>query len=163
MTANNEHRDESETGMVDEKDRAGRPDAELAARRNRGIAAYSRIFAVPENEVPAAMAGAVGPVFAEEAFLSAGGAAWSDPALTPRDRSIIVICALAAQGVSGDRLSTHLRLAHRNGLGHGALTAMMTLLANYLGYPRASLAMESVQRVADAGLLDGPSGHDTQR
>lgn len=162
MTGNKEHRDEGETSTVDENDGTGRPDAELAARRNRGIAAYSRIFAVAENQAAAAMAGAVGPVFAEEAFLSAGGPAWSHPALTPRDRSIIIICALAAQGVSGDRLSTHLQLARRNGLGHEALTAMMTLLANYLGYPRASLAMESVERAADAGLFDGPSGQDAQ-
>jgi hypothetical protein len=35
-------------------------------RRERGIEAYSRIFDVPEKEVPAAMAARVGPVCAEE-------------------------------------------------------------------------------------------------
>ena len=40
--------------------------ADPAHRRERGIEAYARIFDVPEEDVPAAMAGRVGPVFAEE-------------------------------------------------------------------------------------------------
>ena len=155
MTTGQAHPDELATGAVDENDDIG-PATEVAARRARGIAAYAQIFLVPEPEVVAAMVGRVGQVFAEEAFHSAGGAAWSHPALTPRDRSIVVITALAAQGVSGDRLNAHLRLARRHGLDHEALTAMMTLLAIYIGYARASLAMESVERAADAGLLDDP-------
>lgn len=121
-------------------------------RRERGIAAYARIFAVPEEDVPAEMAAVVGPVFAEEAFVSAGGPAWSHPALTPRERSIAVVTSLVAQGVTGDRLDSHLRLARRNGLDREALTVLMTLLAGYLGYPRASVGMESVARVADSGV-----------
>jgi 4-carboxymuconolactone decarboxylase len=122
--------------------------ADPARRRARGIEAYARIFDVPEEDVPAAMAGRVGPVFAEEAFMSAGGPAWSHPALTDRERSIVIITALAAQGVAGDRLDSHIRLAQRNGLGYEALTAMMTLTTNYIGYACGSQAMEAVQRVA---------------
>ena len=122
--------------------------ADPARRRDCGIEAYARIFDVPEEDVPAAMAGRVGPVFAEEAFMSAGGPAWSHPALTDRERSIVIITALAAQGVAGDRLDSHIRLAQRNGLGFDALTVMMTLTANYIGYARGSQAMEAVQRVA---------------
>lgn len=48
-------------------------------RRERGIAAYADIFAVPAAEVAAAFTGRVGPVFTEEALQSAGGAAWSHP------------------------------------------------------------------------------------
>jgi 4-carboxymuconolactone decarboxylase len=114
------------------------------ARRARGIEAYARIFGVPAAEVPAAMASRVGPVFAEEAFASAGGPAWSHEGLTARDRSIAIITALVAQGVSGDRLDTHLRLANEHGIDYDGLTALMTLLANYVGYPYASAAMESV-------------------
>jgi hypothetical protein len=67
-----------------ETDDTGRR-ADPAHRRARGVEAYARIFDVPENDVPendvpAAMAGRVGPVFAEEAFMSAGGPAWSRPA-----------------------------------------------------------------------------------
>ena len=118
-------------------------------RRQRGIAAYARILAVPEQDLPAAFAARVGPVFAEEAFQTVGGAAWSHPALTGRDRSIALITALTAQGVSGDRLLTHLRLAQQHGLDAAALTALMTLLAPYLGLPRASLAMETVHQLTD--------------
>lgn len=118
------------------------------SRRARGVSAYAKIFAVSEQEVPAALAARVGPVFAEESLQAAGGAAWSSPALTGRERSIAVITALAAQGVAGDRLATHLQLAQQNGLDEDALTALMALLAIYLGYAKASLAMEPIHRSA---------------
>jgi 4-carboxymuconolactone decarboxylase len=85
--------------------------ADLAHRRERGIEAYARIFDVPEKDVPAAMASRVGPVFADEAFLAAGGPAWCHPALTDRERNMVIITALAAQGVVGDRLDSHIQLA----------------------------------------------------
>jgi 4-carboxymuconolactone decarboxylase len=116
-------------------------------RRERGISAYARIFGVPEADLPATFAKRVGPVFAEEALQTAGGPAWSDPALTDRERGIAIITALAAQGVADDRLATHLRLAQQNGLDRDALTALMMLLAGYLGYPHASLAMEAVNNL----------------
>ena len=79
-------------------------------RRERGVQAYARIFDVPEKDVPAAMAGRVGPVCAEEVFLAAGGPAWFHPAITDRERSMVIIAALAAQGVAGDRLDDEARL-----------------------------------------------------
>jgi 4-carboxymuconolactone decarboxylase len=127
-------------------------DAASDVRRARGVAAYARIFEVPDDQVTAAMASRVGPVFAEEAFHFAGGAAWADPALTGRDRSLAIITALVAQGVSGDRLDTHLDLARKNGLDDDALTALMVLLAGYLGYAHASLAMETIH-ACQAALL----------
>jgi 4-carboxymuconolactone decarboxylase len=76
-------------------------------RRDRGIAAYAKIFDVPEAEAPTTFARRVGPAFADEAIRTAGGAAWSDPALNDRDRSIAILTALTAQGVTDDRLRTH--------------------------------------------------------
>jgi len=131
--------------------------ADFQSRRQRGIAAYARIFAVAEQEVQAAFAGRVGPVFTEEALQSAGGAAWSHPALTGRDRSIAIITALTAQGVSGDRLNTHVNLGRQHGLDEDSLTALMTLLAGYVGYPRASQAMETVH------LMFGATSGDADR
>jgi 4-carboxymuconolactone decarboxylase len=122
--------------------------ADPARRRERGIEAYARIFDVPEKDVPAAMAGRVGQVFAEEVFLAAGGPAWFHPAITDRERSMVIIAALAAQGVTGERLDSHVRLAQRHGLDYEALTAMMTLITNYIGQARGSQAMEAVHRVA---------------
>jgi 4-carboxymuconolactone decarboxylase len=84
---------------------------------------------------------------ADEVLHAAGGPAWSDPALTDRERGIAIITALAAQGVTDDRLATHIRLAQHNGLDHDALTALMILLAGYLGYPRASLTMETINNL----------------
>ncbi|WP_171064105.1 carboxymuconolactone decarboxylase family protein [Actinomadura soli] len=118
-------------------------------RRERGIAVYAEIFDVPERDVLAVFSARVGLPFAEEQLQAAGGAAWAHPALTGRDRDIAVITALTAQGISGDRLATHLRQARQHGLGEDALTALMTLLAGYLGYPRASLAMEAVHDAFD--------------
>lgn len=46
------------------------------SRRDRGIAAYARVFALPGQDVPAAFAELVGPAFAEEAPQAAGGAGW---------------------------------------------------------------------------------------
>jgi 4-carboxymuconolactone decarboxylase len=125
--------------------------ADPAHRRERGIEAYARIFGVPQKDVPAAMAGRVGLVYAEEVFLAAGGPAWFHPALTDRERSMVIITALAALGVAGERLDSHVRLAQRNGLDYEALTAMMTLVTNYLGQGYGSQAMEAVQRVAGPG------------
>jgi 4-carboxymuconolactone decarboxylase len=119
-------------------------DAAPADRHARGVAAYARIFRVPEDQVAAAFTSRVGPVFAEEQLQAAGGAAWADPALSGRDRSIAIITALVAQGVTDDRLGAHLDLARQNGLDDGALTALMVILANYLGYAHASLAMEII-------------------
>jgi 4-carboxymuconolactone decarboxylase len=126
-------------------------EAAQASRHALGVAAYARIFGVPENQLPAAFASRVGPVFAEEQLQAAGGAAWADPALSGRDRSIAIITALVAQGVTGDRLGAHLDLARRNGLGEDALTALMVLLASYLGYAHASLAMEVIHARGAAG------------
>jgi 4-carboxymuconolactone decarboxylase len=131
---------------------------DLAQRRERGIEAYARIFDLPEKDVPIAMAERVGPVYAAEVFLAAGGPAWFHPALTARERSMVIIAALAAQGVTGDRLDSHVRLAQRDGLDYEALTAMMTLMINYIGQARGSQAMEAVERVAGAGS-PAPASH----
>ncbi len=122
----------------------GSDSRECRSRRERGISAYAATFAVSEQEVPAAFAARVGPAFAEEALQAAGGAAWSHPGLTGRERSMAIITALTVQGISGDRLTTHLRLGRQHGLDQEALTALITLLAGYVGYPRASLAMETI-------------------
>jgi len=123
---------------------SGPPDLRETTRRENGVSAYAQIFGMPEQDVPEALAARVGPVFAEEALQAAGGAAWSSPALTGRERSIAVITALTAQGLAGDRLATHLRLGLQNGLDHDALTALMALLTVYIGYAKASLAMETI-------------------
>jgi hypothetical protein len=53
--------------------------------------------------------------------------------------------------VAGERLDGHVRQAVRSGVGYEVLTAMMTLVTNYVGQARGSQAMEAVQRVAGPG------------
>lgn len=129
----------------------------MTERREHGLAIYARILDVNHDEVAETFAARVGPVFAREALEAAGGDAWSNPALTGRERNLAIITALTAQGMSGDRLSTHLQLARAEGLDEAACTALMTLLADYLGYPRASLAMEAIHGwFRSMGATPGP-------
>lgn len=129
----------------------GQGNGGLGLRRDRGIKAYARIFGMSAEQVPTAIVGRVGPVYAEEVFLAAGGPAWGDPGLTDRERSMVIVAVLATLGVAGERLDTHVELALRSGASYEALTAMMTLVTNYAGQARGSQAMEAVQRVAGAG------------
>jgi len=82
-------------------------------RHDRGVAVYTEIFQLPAAQAQQAMTDRVGPEFANEAFEAAGGAAWSHPALSARERDIAVITALASQGVGGERLRSHLELGLR--------------------------------------------------
>lgn len=119
-------------------------------RRDRGLIAYSKIFEVVPSEVLDAFDTVVGRDFAEEALHAAGGQLWWSPALTDRDRSVAIVTALVCQGISGDRLSTHLRLARQHGMDSAALTALMIVLATYAGYAHASQGMEAVHRSTQA-------------
>ena len=85
-----------------------------------------------------------GDRFGEEAIYSAAGA-WVDDALSLRDRSLIVVAALITQGGVEDRLRGHVRWAVEHGSTREELEALVTLLAVYVGYPRASAGMEVVR------------------
>jgi 4-carboxymuconolactone decarboxylase len=110
-------------------------------RWTRGIAAYAGQFGIAEEQVPEHMAGMLGDRMAREAIHAAGGA-WVDDCLCARDRSLIVVASLVTQGGSEKRLRGHLRWALEHGATHEELEALVTLLAVYAGYPRASAAME---------------------
>lgn len=118
-------------------------------RTATGRAVYARNFEVDEAEAERLLTERVGAGFAREAFEAAGGIGWQSTALTDRDRSIAVIAALVGQNVTDQRLSTYLSLARRNGLDQQSLTALMVLLAAYVGQPYASVAMETVHRTTD--------------
>jgi 4-carboxymuconolactone decarboxylase len=124
--------------------------ADLSARATAGRETYARNFGVSPAEAERLMVRRAGPVFTREAYEAAGGPGWQSTALTDRDRSIAVIAALVSQHVTDDRLSVYLSLARRNGLDLDGLTALMVLLSAYVGQPATSLAMQAVQRPADA-------------
>ncbi len=113
------------------------------SRWSRGTAAYARQFGVREDEVFNLLAGSLGERMATEAINAAGGA-WCDDVLSQRERSLIVVAALAAQGGVEERLRLHVRWALAHGVTVEELDAAAALLAVYIGYPRASVAMEVI-------------------
>jgi 4-carboxymuconolactone decarboxylase len=113
-------------------------------RYERGLDAYASQLRIPRDEVPQWFAERFGERFAEEAINAAGGA-WPDDALSLRDRSLIVVAALIAQGGVEPRLRSHVRWALDHDVTAEQLEALATLLAVYVGYPRASVGIEIVR------------------
>jgi 4-carboxymuconolactone decarboxylase len=115
-------------------------------RAARGRAAYAGQFRLPEAEAVAELQRTIGERMAAEAINAAGGA-WVDDCLSLRDRSLVVVTALAAQGGVDARLRGHVRWALDHGVTPEELEALAALLAVYAGYPRASVAMEVIREV----------------
>ena len=115
----------------------------MSDRYERGLKAYASQFGIAEEDVAGWFADRHGARFGEEAINAAGGA-WNDDELSLRDRSIVVVTALIAQGGVEERLRGHVRWALEHGVTPAELEAIVALLAVYLGYPRASTAGEIV-------------------
>ena len=65
---------------------------------------------------------------------------WARKALSPRDRSLITLSALAAMGRL-QQLPWHLSFARQNGVSHEEITELFTHLAFYAGWPAAVSAL----------------------
>ena len=117
-------------------------------RDDRGVRAYASQLGIASEDVPAWFAERVGERFGREAINAAGGA-WMDDVLSLRDRSLIVVAALIAQGGVEERLRSHVRWAVEHGSNRDELEALTTLLAVYVGFPRASVGMEIVRQELD--------------
>lgn len=111
-------------------------------RYARGIVAYASEFGIEESAVEAYMSEMVGERMAREAIMAIGGGAWEDDVLSLRDRSLVVVASLISQGGVDARLRAHIRWALEHGVSPEQLEALITLLAVYVGYPRASIGME---------------------
>jgi 4-carboxymuconolactone decarboxylase len=118
--------------------------ADVDERYERGLDAYASQFGIPREDVPAWFAERMGERFGTEAINAAAGA-WTDDCLNLRDRSLVVIAALVAQGGLEARLRGHVRWAVEHGSSREELEALVTLLAVYVGFPRASEGMEIVR------------------
>lgn len=68
------------------------------------------------------------------------GDLWRRSDLTPRDRSLVTIAALAAGGDS-EQLAFHIRRGVENGLTQAEIGEAFTHLAFYAGWPKASAAI----------------------
>ena len=120
--------------------------ADESARWQAGLAAFASQFRVPEEEVFDFMRSRFGERIAREAIM-ATGVVWTDDVLTLRERSLVVVAALAAQGGVEGRLRSHVRWALDHGATPDELDALAALLAVYAGYPRASAATEVIREV----------------
>lgn len=65
---------------------------------------------------------------------------WQRGELSPRDRSLITLSALAALG-RAQQLPWHLDFARKNGLSHQEIIEAFTHLAFYAGWPAAVSAI----------------------
>ncbi len=117
-------------------------------RYEDGLRAYASQLGIAPEEVPAWFTERFGERFGREAINAAAGA-WTDDCLSPRDRSLIVVAALITQGGVDDRLRRHVRWAVEHGSNREELEALVTLLAVYAGFPRASVGMEIVRQELD--------------
>jgi 4-carboxymuconolactone decarboxylase len=119
--------------------------AENGSGRREVVAVLAAQFGVSEEELPAFMADRFGERIAEGA-IAAGGAVWTDDSpLTARERSLLVLAALVTQGGVEARLRAHFRLALHNGVTPDELDAAVAFLAVYVGYPRATAAIEALR------------------
>jgi 4-carboxymuconolactone decarboxylase len=116
-------------------------------RWQAGLAAYASQFQIREDEVHEYLRSRLGERMATEAIL-ATGAAWTDDCLSLRDRSLVVLAALAVQGGVEARLRTHVRWALDHGATPDELEALAALVAVYAGYPKASVAIEVFREVS---------------
>ena len=114
-----------------------------------GIAAYASQFGLPEEEVFGHLSSRFGERMATEAVQAAGGAWEADSPLSLRDRSLAVLTALAAQGGLEERLRPHVRWAIEHGATRAEIEALLAFLAVYIGYPRASVAIEIARQELD--------------
>lgn len=101
------------------------------------------------------LVGDVTPKLAELTDEVLFGDVWARPELAPRDRSLITVAALIANG-NTEQLSSHLALALKNGVTETELSEVITHLAFYTGWPRA-MSAAPVARKTFAAAKEGTS------
>ncbi len=74
------------------------------------------------------------------------GDVWERSELSPRDRSLVTVAALIANG-NTEQLAGHLGRAKQNGLSESELAEVIIHLAFYAGWPRAMSAVKVAREV----------------
>lgn len=72
------------------------------------------------------------------------GDVWERAELSKRDRSLVTVAALIANG-NTEQLPSHLNRAKENGLSETELVEVITHLAFYAGWPRAMSAVKAAK------------------
>lgn len=74
------------------------------------------------------------------------GDVWERAELSPRDRSLVTVAALIANG-NTEQLTGHLNRAKQNGLSEIELAEVIIHMAFYAGWPRAMSAVKIAREV----------------
>ena len=117
-------------------------------QRERGIELYASQFGMSTAAVETYFVENYGQDFAEAAFTATGNGAWNENSLSDREKSLIVIAILATLGGVDDRLVGHMKWAQERKATIEDIKASLLLVANYAGFPRASVAMDLLKKIA---------------
>lgn len=104
---------------------------------------------MPESNEPTVAQKLVGDLAPKLAQLTDDvlfGDVWARPELSPRDRSLVTVAALIANG-NTEQLPGHLARAKQNGLTEAELAEVIIHLAFYAGWPRAMSAIKVARDV----------------
>ncbi len=108
---------------------------------------------VKEQSRAQQLVGDIAPKLAELTDDVLFGDIWERPGLSKRDRSLVTVAALIANG-NTEQLSGHFARALENGLTETELAEVITHLAFYTGWPRA-MSAAPIARKAFAAAKDG--------
>ena len=95
-----------------------------------------------------AQLGEFAPKFAELNDDVLFGEVWSrEDKLSLRDRSVVTVVTLMAQGLVDDSFKYHLESAKNNGITKDEMAEILTHAAFYAGWPKAWAAMKMAKEV----------------
>lgn len=135
--------------------------SERSARWESGRAAYASQFRTSADEAEQRLTQILGATMAEGAILASGGSTWQDNCLTRRERCLIVVASMVSIGGVDARLRGYVRWAMDLGITSEQLEELVALLATYVGYPRASVAMEVVRHVIATYAIGEVPAHES--
>ena len=92
------------------------------------------------------------------------GQAWSrEDKLSLRDRSIVIVVALMAQGLTDSSFQYHLTTAKKNGVAKTEIAEILTHAAFYAGWPKAWAAFRMAKEVwAEDDAADAKAKHQNE-
>lgn len=75
------------------------------------------------------------------------GEVWSDKTLSLKQRSMITVTTLVASGITDSSLKFHLQNAKKNGVTKEEMSAMITHIAFYAGWPKEWAAFNMIKDI----------------
>ena len=124
----------------------------MSDRRDEGMATRRRVLGDAHVDRAEARTTAFDAPFQEMITEAAWGHVWSREALGLRDRSLVTLALLAAQG-SDDEVAMHVRATANTGATPEEVMEAMLHVAIYAGVPRANHAIGVVRRTyAEMGI-----------